>query len=174
MLLPLGKYLTEAVLKWWILPLAMTLAGGAQAKSWEIKPDGLGPYKVGARYENLGKTFGGLDADKQISLDKSCRVARSKRYPGLEVTFVRKVVARVDVSGGGYGTDRGMRIGDPAVKLQRLYGDAVKPHPQHPDWLMVETGDRELAIRYMMHEGKVVAIHAGKRVQLQTELGCGN
>lgn len=158
-------------MKLWILPLAMMLAGSAQAASWEIKPNGLGPYKVGARYENLGNTFGGLEADSMITEDKVCRVARSKRYPNVNVTFVKKVVARVDVS-GGFGTDRGVRIGDPASKLQRVYGDAVKPHPQNADWLMVETGDRELAIRYVMHEGKVKAIHAGKRLQLQTEGGC--
>lgn len=158
-------------MKWMILPLALTLAGGAQAASWEIRPDGVGPYKVGARYENLGKTFGGLEADKYISEDKSCRVARSRRYPSVEVTFVKKVVVRVDVS-GGYGTERKVHIGDPASKLQRVYGDAVKAHPEHPDWLMVETGDRELAIRYIMRGGVVAAIHAGKRVQLQTEGGC--
>ena len=158
-------------MKLWILPLAMILAGSAQAASWEIKPNGLGPYKVGARYENLGNTFGGLEADSMITEDKVCRVARSKRYPNVNLTFVKKVVARVDVS-GGFGTDRGVRIGDPASKLQRVYGDAVKPHPQNADWLMVETGDRELAIRYVMHEGKVKAIHAGKRLQLQTEGGC--
>lgn len=157
-------------MKWWCLPLAMMLAGGAQAKSWQVRPDGLGPYKVGARYENLGKTFGGL-GEATLNADKSCRVARSKRYPNVEVTFVRKVVARVDVS-GGYGTERGVRIGDPAAKLLRVYGDAVKPHPGHADWLMVETGDRELAIRYMMREGRVSAIHAGKRLQLQTLAGC--
>ena len=155
----------------WILPLAMMLAGGAQAAAWEVKPNGLGPYKVGARYENLGKTFGGLEADSTITEDKVCRVARSKRYPNVNVTFVKKVVARVDVS-GGFGAERGVRIGDPVSKLQRVYGDAVRPHPQHADWLMVETGDRELAIRYVMHDGKVKAIHAGKRLQLQTEDGC--
>jgi len=162
----------EAVLKWLILPLALTLAGSAQAgQSWVIKPDGLGPYKVGAQYENLGKNFGGLEPDSMITEDKVCRVARSKRYPNVEVTFVKKMVARIDVS-SGYGTERGIRIGDPAAKLQRVYGDAVKPHPQHADWLMVETGDRELAIRYVMVDGKVKAIHAGKRLQLQTEGGC--
>jgi len=158
-------------MRWLGLMLAMAVTSGAQAASWEIRPDGLGPYKVGARYENLGKTFGGLDADSMISEDKSCRVARSKRYPTVEITFVRKVVARVDVS-GGYATDRRVHIGDPASKLLRVYGDAVKPHPEHADWLMVETGDRELAIRYMMHDDKVVAIHAGKRLQLQTLEGC--
>ena len=158
-------------MKWWILPLALTLAGSAQAASWEIKPNGLGAYKVGARYENLGKTFGGLDADKFISEDKSCRVARSRRYPSVDVIFLKKVVARVDIS-GGYGTDRKVRIGDPFSKLLRVYGDAVKPHPEHADWQMVETGDRELAIRYIMHEGRVKAIHAGKRLQLQTLEGC--
>ena len=159
-------------MKWLILPLALALAGSAQAgQSWVIKPDGLGPYKVGAQYENLGKTFGGLEPDSVITEDKVCRVARSKRYPSVEVTFVKKMVARVDVS-SGYGTERGVRIGDPAAKLQRVYGDAVKPHPQHAEWLMVETGDRELAIRYVMADGKVKAIHAGKRLQLQTEGGC--
>jgi hypothetical protein len=162
----------EAVLKWLIVPLAMTLAGSVQAApAWVIKPDGLGPYKVGARYENLGKTFGGLGEETVYRDDKTCRVARSKRYPNVQVTFVKKVVVRVDVA-GGFGTERGVRIGDPAAKLLRVYGDAVKPHPQHADWSMVETGDRELAIRYVMHEGKVKAIHAGKRLQLQTEGGC--
>lgn len=158
-------------MKWWYALAAMLLANSAQAVNWEIKPEGLGPYKVGARYENLGKTFGGLEADKFVSEDKSCRVARSKRYPNVEVTFVKKVVARVDVS-SGFSTDRRVQIGDPFSKLQRLYGDAVKPHPDHADWMMVVTGDRELAIRYMMHEGKVVSIDAGKRVQLQTLEGC--
>ncbi len=157
-------------MKWWCALAAVLLANGAQAKAWEIKPDGLGPYKVGARYENLGKTFGGLDA-ATVSADKVCRVARSKRYPNVEVTFVRKVVARIDVS-GSYGTDRGVHIGDPVARLQRVYGDAVKPHPQHADWLMVETGDRELAIRYMMREGRVASIDAGRREQLQTPGGC--
>lgn len=158
-------------MKLWLGLAAMLLAGGAQAASWVIKPDGLGPYKVGARYENLGKTFGGLGEETVYRDDKSCRVARSKRYPNVQVTFVKKVLVRVDVS-GGFGTERGVRIGDPAAKLLRVYGDAVKPHPQHDDWSMVETGDRELAIRYVMHEGKVKAIHAGKRLQLQTEGGC--
>jgi hypothetical protein len=152
------------------MALALVLAGGAQAKTWEIKPDGLGPYKVGARYENLGRTFGGLGAET-LSADKSCRVAVSRRHPNLRVTFVRKVVARVDVS-GGFRTDRGLGVGDSQAKLQRIYGEAVKPHPQHADWLMVETGDRDLAIRYLMREGRVVAIHAGKREQLQTLDGC--
>ncbi|XLZ70073.1 hypothetical protein ABT364_26650 [Massilia sp. SR12] len=152
------------------LTLAMLLAGGAQAKTWEIKPNGLGPYQVGARYENLGQTFGGLGAET-LSADKSCRVARSKRYPNLQVTFVRKVVARVDVA-GAYRTDRGVTVGDPLAKLQRVYGEAVKPHPQNADWLMADTGDRELSIRYIMREGRVAAIHAGKRMQLQTLAGC--
>lgn len=155
----------------WGLVLAMSVMGGAQAANWEIRPEGLGPYKVGARYENLGKTFGGLEADKFVSDDKSCRVARSRRYPNVEVTFVKKVVARVDVS-GGFGTERKVHIGDPFSRLQRVYGDAVKPHPEHADWLMVENGDRELAIRYMMRAGRVAAIHVGKRLQLQSEAGC--
>jgi hypothetical protein len=153
-----------------ILTLALLLSSTAQAGQWEIKPDGLGPYKVGARYENLGKTFGGLGAAR-VSEDKVCRVARSKRYPNVEVTFVRKVVARVDVA-GGFGTERGVRIGDPAAKLQRVYGDAVRPHPEHADWLMVETGDRELAIRYVIRGGSVASIQAGKRMQLQSPGGC--
>ena len=152
------------------LPLALLVAGAAQAKSWQVRPEGIGPYKVGARYENLGKTFGGL-GPATLSEDKSCRVARSLRYPDIEVTFVRKVVARVDVA-GGYGTERGVRIGDPAAKLRRVYGESVRPHPQHADWMMVETGDRARAIRYMMREGRVAAIHAGKREQLQTQGGC--
>lgn len=157
-------------MRWWCLPLALLLAGGAQAKTWEVKPDGLGPYKVGARYENLGQTFGGLGAET-LSADKSCRVARSSRYPNLQVTFVRKVVARVDVA-GGYRTQRGVAVGDPLAKLQRVYGEALKPHPEHADWLMADTGDRELSIRYIMREGRVAAIHAGKRMQLQTLAGC--
>lgn len=158
-------------MRWWGLVLAMAVTSGAQAASWVIKPEGLGPYKVGARYENLGNTFGGLGEATVYGDDKSCRVARSKRYPNVELTFVKKVVVRVDVS-GGYGTERGVRIGDPASKLLRVYGDAVKPHHEHADWLMVETGDRELAIRYVMQDGKVKAIHAGKRLQLQKEGGC--
>lgn len=157
-------------MKHWIFALALLLASGAQARSWGIRPDGLGPYKVGARYENLGKTFGGL-GPATVSDDKSCRVARSKRHPNIEVTFVRKVVARVDVA-GGFRTERGVRVGDPAARLQRLYGESLRPHPQHAHWLMVETGDRELAIRYMMREGRVAAIHAGQRAQLQTLRGC--
>jgi len=156
--------------KWWILPLAMMLAGGAQAKSWQVRPDGLGPYKVGARYENLGKTFGGLQPAVK-SEDFNCMVAQSKRYPNVRVTFVRKVVARVDIA-GGFASDRGVRVGDPFAKLLRVYGDAVKPHPEHADWMMVSTGSGELATRYMMRAGRVAAIHAGQRPLLQAQNGC--
>jgi hypothetical protein len=65
-----------------ILTLALLLSSTAQAGQWEVKPDGLGPYKVGARYENLGKTFGGLGAAR-VSEDKVCRVAR----PGVTRTW---------------------------------------------------------------------------------------
>lgn len=157
-------------MKWCLLLLALMLAGGAQARSWVVQPDGLGPYKVGARYENLGKTFGGLGPATKGS-NPLCMVARSARYPGVQVTFVNKVVTRVDMT-AGYASDRGVRIGDAAARLQRVYGESVRPQPEHPQWMTVETGDGALAIRYVLHEGRVAAIQAGKREQLQTAGGC--
>jgi hypothetical protein len=147
------------------LALALGLASGAQARNnWQVRVDGVGPFKVGVHYENLEKTFRG-QLVREPSASKQCFVARLTNAPGVRLTFVKGTMQRIDITGGGIVSDRGVHVGDPLSKLTRVYGDAVKETPPWPSdagqYHTVTAGGGQFAIRYLANGGRVAAIQAG-------------
>ena len=143
--------------------LALTLcAAGAAPPS--ITPDGWGAVRIGMPSAGL---IGPLKLRQGPDGEDECVDYASDLHKQLLVMSIHGRVARVSVwEPGPIATDRGVRIGDPQVKVRRLYPKArAEPHAYADpparyltDW----DSKRRRGLRFEIGgDGRVAAIHAG-------------
>ena len=152
--------------------LAASLAAlPAAAADWTLRLDGAGPLKIGMRFDTVNKILGEhmQRVPKGERVRANCFQVEPSAQPGLLLMFVDDRLQRIDVMEEGIVSDRGIALGDPADKVRRSYGEAVRAEPPH---LTVRTGGDQYAIRFGTGDGKVDTMYAGAWKEVQQAEGC--
>jgi hypothetical protein len=105
-------------------------AAPSAPSTWVVRPDGLGPIRIGATVAELEAALG-RRPPRADSLDPHCDYLRDPdRVPGVWFMLTEGRVARLDVDSTGPATTEGVRVGDGTEKVQRLYAPRVivTPH----------------------------------------------
>ena len=161
-----------------LLALLLALPCAAQTGAWTVRFDGVGPLKIGMRFDTVNRVLGEHmeRTPKELRASANCFQLEPARQPGLLLMFVGDVLKRVDVMEEGIQSERGIGLGDPVEKITRSYGEAVLRAPQAYDdseqTLTVKAGGGQYAIRFDTSKGRVGAIYAGAWKEVQYIEGC--
>ena len=151
---------------------------------WVMRPDGLGPLRVGMTLDEARAALGGDLAMPGTAggVDEGpdrCDYPRSARLPAGAMVMVQgQRVVRVEVDSGTLATAEGARIGDPEARIQQLYPGrvTVQPH-KYTDghYLVVRPADASDTTHLLVFEtdGRVVQrFRAGQKPQVEYVEGC--
>ena len=143
----------------------------AQAADWTLRFDGVGPLKVGMRFDTVNKLLHEhmQRVPKAERPRADCFQVEPSSQPGVLLMFVKDQLRRVDVMEEGIPSDRGIALGDPADKITHAYGEAAKATPGQ---LTVKAGSDQYAIRFEVSEGKIDAMYSGEWTEVQRQEGC--
>lgn len=162
-----------------LLPLfLLALSTSVHAGGWIVRPDGAGPLKVGMTLDDVNKTLGDHLQPTPPGERGSphCYQLEPARQPGLLLMFIDDVLKRVDVMEEGIASDRGVRLGDPVSKVQRVYGKGVlrspAPYVEGEQTLMVRSRDGQYALRFATGDGRIAELAAGAWKEIQYDEGC--
>jgi hypothetical protein len=146
--------------------------------AWRLKPDSLGPIKVGMPLDRVNAAIGGgmrvVPAELRPSPD--CYIVSTESTPSVSYMFVAGVLKRIDVRQAGIRSDHGIAVGDPVAKVWRAYGRSVRAETDAYDpreqYLTVPSRDGRFGIRYETANGKVKSYYGGAWEQVQYTEGC--
>jgi hypothetical protein len=82
------------------------------------------------------------------------------RYDGLIVAFVDGAVNAATLISPSRATKRGLRVGDSAEKLLRLYGEPAGKY--QADWEYLDPAEETHVLRVMVKSGRVTKIGVGR------------
>ena len=159
--------------------------GAAGDTTLRLRPDGMGPLRVGmtvdearralGHLEPLGPAAGDVEGDSALA----CQHAESARLgAGVLVMLEGGRVVRVEVDSGGAATAEGARIGDTEARIGELYPGRVTvlPH-KYTDghYLYVRPAEPSDTTRLIIFEtdGRVVTrFRGGQKPQVEYVEGC--
>ena len=155
----------------WMLLACAVAALPAQAGDWTLRVDGVGPLKVGMRFDTVNKIL----HDNMQRVPKAarpradCFQVEPSSEPGVLLTFIKDQLKRVDVMEEGTPSDRGIALGDPVAKVTQTYGEAARATSGQ---LIVKAGADQYAIRFEVSEGKIDAMYGGEWDAVQHPKAC--
>jgi len=155
----------------YLMGLLFCVALPAGAADWTLHFDGVGPLKVGMRFDTVNKILHEhmQRVPKAERPRADCFQVEPSSQPGVLLTFVKDQLKRVDVMEEGTPSDRGIGLGDPVEKVMQAYGEAAVVTPGQ---LTVKAGSDQYALRFEIGEGKVDALYAGEWSAVQHPEGC--
>lgn len=150
---------------------------------WDLRFDGIGPLKVGMRYDEvsrlLGHTLERTDPRLLPTLGSDCEQIPLDTRPGIALMFIGDILRRVDVysKDGKVGgrTESGIGIGDSVQRVLDVYPDAKIDRHEYVDseyMLTASSPDGKLAIRFLTLQGKVEMYYAGESGAVRLTEGC--
>ncbi len=157
--------------------LAWLVPAGCLADNWTITADGYGPVHAGMSIkeaEALLKTK--LQADGGGMPMPECDFVRPKRgHQGVSFMVENGVITHAEVHDRYIATDSGVRVGDSAAKLKKIYGSRIEkmPHVYNPGdfYYFVWEPGKESGIKFEMGGNHVIAIYGGSKSIMYVE-GC--
>jgi len=157
--------------------VAMAPLAGAAGAPPTLRPDGVGPVRVGMDTFQIRAALG----EKTVKLpdnapDAQCFYLRAQQYPELRFLMEGGTLRRIDTREAGMSTADGIRRGDTLAKVQALYGERLKTESSKTgggkDWtLTVQDPDGVHATRFETRDGYVEHIVAGFTEQVENP-GC--
>jgi hypothetical protein len=147
-----------------------------------LRADGIGIARIGMtaaqlRSAGIAVHGGGITGGAAMLAGKGCEYASVPAWPLTAVMFADGRVVRIDVRGRAIRTDRGVRIGDPATKVLRLYPgarsarDTYLPHGQDIEYTPPPPLHHDRLV-FIVDFGKVVAMRSGRMPQVEYVEGC--
>jgi hypothetical protein len=155
-----------------LLTPALSLANG-----WELRIDGLGPLRIGMKFDAVNKLLGNTleHADNPLLAAESCDMVDVKDPSGVALMFINDKLTRIDVWDKNIATASGIRIGDRTQRVFDVYFKAaVEPHGARDpeEYLTAISRDGKLAIRFETKDDKVTRLLAGGVEAVQFVEGC--
>jgi hypothetical protein len=143
--------------------------------SWIVRPDGIGPLRVGMTLADAARTLG----EPLTVRSRGCDHVTPRNAPvGLRLMVVRDTVVRIEVDSAGIATVDSAQVGDSESRVLSLYGTRarIEPHKYtYPDghYLVVAPpGDTVHRLIFETLNGRVTNYRAGRRPQVEWVEGC--
>jgi hypothetical protein len=151
--------------------------------SLTVRPDGVGPVRVGMTMERARTALGHfrlIRFDYTAPIDSmACAYGMSVRLPpGVRMMVEGARVVRVDVDSGAVATAEGARVGDTEARIQQLYAGRVQVQPhKYTDghYLVVRPAEASDTTHLLIFEtdGRVVQrFRGGQKPQVEYVEGC--
>jgi len=155
----------------YLMGLLFCVALPVSAADWTLHFDGVGPLKVGMRFDTVNKILHEhmQRVPKAERPRADCFQVEPSTQPGVLLTFVKDQLKRVDVMEEGTLSDRGIGLGDAMEKVRQAYGEAAVATPGQ---LTVKAGSDQYALRFEIGEDKVDAMYAGDWSAVQHPEAC--
>jgi hypothetical protein len=142
---------------------------------WVVRPDGIGPIRVGAPLAVASATLGETLRVKEAGCD---HVNPVKMPEGVLLMVIDDTVARVEVDTAGIRTTEGAQVGDSESRVLELYGARarIEPHkytyPEGHYVVVTPPGDTLHRIIFETLRGQVTRYRAGRVPAVQLVEGC--
>ena len=150
-----------------------------EAAPWIIRPDGIGPIRVGM---SVAEASGALGDELAVrgGAGASCAYVHSARLPaGMSLMVAGDTIVRVDVDSNTVATDSGVRVGDSVAAVRARYHDSLRsepnkyqPAPAH-NLVFEPTGDSLHRIIFETDGQRVTTLRSGRLPQVAYVERCG-
>ena len=144
--------------------------------SWVVRPDGIGPLRVGVPLAEASRTLGETLRVTQAGCD---HVNPTAMPEGILLMVIDDTVARVEIDSAGIRTTEGAQVGDSESRVLELYGARarIEPHKYtYPDGhyvVVTLAGDTLHRIIFETLKGRVTTYRSGRVPAVQLVEGCG-
>lgn len=160
-----------------ILLLLMWLCVPTFAAEWTLRLDGIGPLRIGMRFDEVNYRMDGVlhRSDPALQPTPSCDQLALPTHPGVWLMFIDDVLKRIDVGEAGTETEYGVSVGDPVSHVALAYPKVVQEKHFYDDseqYLTVQSKDTRLAVRFETYHGKIEHFYAGAIEQVRYVEGC--
>lgn len=155
-----------------VVLVAVSLA----ADPWIVRPDGIGPVKVGMSLAQLNAALSERFSMPKEKEDQGCFFVGSEGHPPSFMIEDGRVV-RVDVDAPGIFTAEGIQVGDTEAQAQKVYGSRLKVGAAaytgpEGHYLTVHAAGGRYGIRFETEDGKISTFYAGTFKAIQYIEGC--
>lgn len=163
---------------------ANTIAGGpaavsaAPAADWRVRPDGIGPIRVGVPLTVLSRTLGEPLRADYTDFEGCDFIRPAALRPGVSLMVLHDTVVRVDVTAAGVQTVDGIEVGDSEAQVFEVYLGrvAVEPHkytwPEGQYLVVSAPGDTLHRVIFETDGQHVTLFRAGRRPAVEYVEGC--
>ncbi len=165
------KVFVRLVLIAWLMPT------DCLADDWTITADGYGPVHAGMSIKEAEKLLHTrLQTDsKEMPMPECDFVHPQRGHKGLSFMVEHGVITHVQAHDKHVATDSGVRVGDSAAKLKKIYGSKIEkmPHVYYPGdfYYFVWEDGKERGIKFEVVGNHVLAIYGGSKSIMFVE-GC--
>ena len=152
------------------------VASVSAAEAPVIRPDGVGPIKMGMTVAQLSDALHQKFSMPEHKEDQGCFFVHPRVYPAVMIEDGK--VVRVDVDQPGILTAEGVQVGDTEEHAKKVYGPRLKIEPskyagdEGGHYLTVLSNDRRYGIRFETEQGKITTFYAGTSAAIQYAEGC--
>ncbi len=161
------------------LLLAVSPSFNAQTKrapGYVVTYDSFGKVKVGMTVSKASKALG-VPLVRDAGYDGNCYYVSPKRgFKNVAFMMNGQRIARIDIDGKEYATDRGAKVGDTEAKIKRLYKGIYKISPHkyidHAHYIEVEMKGGKFSITFETDGKRVVSYRVGRPEQVGYVEGC--
>jgi hypothetical protein len=160
-----------------LLLAALTVASQA-VDGWVVRPDGVGPVRIGMGLIQLNAALHERFAMPAEKSDQGCFYVHPKSHPQIALMIEDGKLVRVDVDKPGISTEEGVQVGDSQVHAQHVYGVKAKVEPSQYTgeeggrYLTIRSPDGHSGIRFETEKGKITTFYAGTYAAIQYVEGC--
>lgn len=155
--------------------LAIAAAGTSASDTWTLRPDGIGPIKVGMTLPQLNTALHEKFKFSDNKEDQGCFYVKPANYL-VSLMIEDNHLVRVDVNKRGIPTEKGIQVGDSEKHALQVYGADAKvvEHKYNPDghYLTVRSKEGRYGIRFETDKGKIQEFYGGTLEAIQYVEGC--
>jgi hypothetical protein len=142
-----------------------------------IRPDGVGPIRVGMSLSQLSTTFHEKFSLPENKEDQGCFYVNPRTHPEFALMIENGHLVRIDVKDPSMPTSEGIHVGDTEAQLRRVYGSKLKVEPSQytgdegGHFLTVRSDKGRYGIRFETEQGRITEYYAGDNA-IQYVEGC--
>lgn len=158
-----------------VLFLTVSPSSNAQNKS-VVTYNSFGGVKIGMTVSKASKAFG-VSLVRGKGYENSCYYVSPKQgFKNVSFMVTNGSIARIDIYGKGYATDKGAKVGDTEARIKSLYKGMVKasrhPYDEKGHYLEVKFAGGNYSIIFETDGRRVTSFRAGKSEEVGYIEGC--